>query len=101
VSERGCSLIFITTKIKSIMKTLREQLSEVNNFEVYERESNQVCEILERKMAPNGCGCEFILVNFISQNNHPSDAKGLYVVVREEDSIYEIDRQYVKSVFNK
>lgn len=83
------------------MKTLKEQLSEVNNFTVYERESNQYCEIIERKMATNGCGAEFILVNFVSASNHPADLRGLYVAVREGAEIVEIDKYYVKHVFNK
>ena len=83
------------------MKTLKEQLSNITDFTAFERQSNQKCSILDRMMAPNGCGSEFILVEFFSETGHPYDTKGITVVVVEENYIAEIDRQYVKSIFNK
>jgi hypothetical protein len=80
------------------MKTLKNQLN--INFENYEIQSNQECTIIERKMATNGCGAEFILVDFIS-NGHPYATKGLTVIVIEEGYIAEIDKDYVRSIFNR
>lgn len=83
------------------MKTLRDQLPTVSDFEGFERESNQEATIIDRKMATNGSGTEFILVEFFSSNGHPFDAKGLTVVLVVENYIYDIDSQYVKSIFNR
>ena len=83
------------------MKTLKEQLSESINCNHYVKESNQNCEIIERKRSENGYDCEFILVDFIRENNNPSQLSGLYVVVIEEDEVSEIDKDYVKQIFNK
>jgi len=83
------------------MATLKSQIeNQVSDFKPFERESDQECTIVERKMATNGSGVEFLLVDFIS-SGHPYDAKGLTVVVIEEDYIAEIDKQYVKHVFNR
>jgi hypothetical protein len=80
------------------MATLKSQIEKID-FTGMEREANQKCNIIERKMAPNGCGAEFILVEFSSSNNHPYDAKGLNVVVIEEDYAY-IENSYKKNIFN-
>jgi|AntRauTorckE6833_2_1112554.scaffolds.fasta_scaffold40973_2 hypothetical protein len=83
------------------MTTLKSQIEkQVSDFNPFQREANQECTIIERKMAPNGCGSEFLLVDFIS-SGHPYDAKGVTVIVITEDYIEEIDRQYVKSIFNR
>jgi hypothetical protein len=83
------------------MATLKSQIeNQVSDFNPFTREANQECEIVERKMASNGSGVEFILVDFIS-SGHPYDSKGLTVVVIEEDYIAEIDRSYVKHIFNR
>jgi hypothetical protein len=87
-------------KIK-VMKTLKEQLSESVNCNHYAKEANQNCEIIEKKKPENGYDCEFVLVNFINESNNPSKLSGLYVVVIEEEEISEIDKSYVKQIFNK
>jgi len=81
------------------MATLKEQIVNVN-FTAIERQANQECNIIDRKMAPNGCGAEFLLVEFTSSNNHPFDVKGTTVVILDE-GYADIDNQYVKSIFNK
>ena len=68
--------------------TLESTLPGVD-FEGMERYANVPCEIVSRKMAPNGCGAEFILVKI---NN-----KLTCVVV--EDNLAEIDNSYIKSIF--
>lgn len=83
------------------MKTLREQLSESINCDHYAKESNQYCEIIEKKRPENGYDCEFILVNFINESNNPARLSGLYVVIIEEEEISEIDKNSVKQIFNK
>lgn len=83
------------------MKTLKEQLSDSVNCAHYAKESNQNCEIIERKKSENGYDCEFVLVNFINENNHPARLNGLYVVIIEEGEVSEIDKSYVKHIFNK
>jgi hypothetical protein len=91
----------ITIKNNNIMATLKEQLTQVTDWTGFERQSAQECNVIESKMAPNGCGAEFILVDFFSASGHPYDTKGITVVVIEEDYIYDIDKTYVKSIFNK
>ena len=83
------------------MKTLKEHLNHVTDFEGFERQSEQECMLLDRKMATNGSGTEFMLVEFFSSNGHPLDTKGLTVVLVVEDYIYDINSQYVKSIFNR
>lgn len=84
------------------MATLKSQIeNQVTVFpDFFSRQLNQECTIIERKMAPNGCGAEFLLVDFIS-SGHPYDTKGITVVVIEENELAEIDREYVKSIFNR
>ncbi|MFA5432894.1 MAG: hypothetical protein WC319_08490, partial [Candidatus Paceibacterota bacterium] len=67
------------------MKTLKEQIeNQVSVFpEYFTRQLNQECTIIDRMMAPNGCGSEFVLVDFVT-SGHPSDSKGLQVVVIED-----------------
>ena len=79
------------------MATLKSQI-ENTDFSGMDRESNQECTINDRKMAPNGCGAEFLLVDFVSENNHPYDAKGQNIVVLDEGYAY-IDNSY-KAIFN-
>ena len=81
------------------MSTLKEQIANIN-FTAIERQANQECNIIDRKMAPNGCGAEFLLVEFFSSNNHPFDEKGITVVILDE-GYADMDKQYVKSIFNK
>jgi len=75
------------------MKTLKSQIGNID-FTGIERESNQECSIIERKMAPNGCGAEFLKVEFVS-NGHPYDAKGVTVVVLDDGYAF-IDKSYLK-----
>ena len=83
------------------MKTLKEQLSESVNCDHYAKEANQNCEIIKRKKSENGYDCEFILVNFINETGNHCKLSGLYVVVIDEEEISEIDKSYVKQIFNK
>lgn len=80
------------------METLKQQFENID-FTSMKRQSEQECNIIERKMATNGCGAEFLLVEFFSQTGHPFDTKGITVVVLDE-GFAEIDRSYVKSIFN-
>jgi hypothetical protein len=70
------------------MKTVKEQINA--DFTGMERESNQKCEIIDRKFAPNGCGAEFIKINFVSETGHPYDAKGFNIVVVEDGNQYDV-----------
>lgn len=81
------------------MATLKSQIENID-WTGIARESEQECIIIDRKMAPNGCGAEFLLVEFFSATNHPYDAKGITVVVLDE-GYADINRQYVKSIFNR
>ncbi len=81
------------------MTTLKLQIENID-WTGIERESEQECAILDRKMAPNGCGAEFLLVEFFSKDNNPFDCKGLTVVILDE-GFAEIERQYVKSIFDR
>ena len=75
------------------MATLKDQIANVE-FTGMERESAQEAIITDRKTAPNGCGFEFLLVDFTS-TGHPYDAKGVNVVVIEDGYAY-IDNYYKK-----
>lgn len=46
------------------MKTLKEQLTKVTDWTGFEREAEQECNVIESKMATNGSGGEFFLVEF-------------------------------------
>jgi hypothetical protein len=80
------------------MATLKSQIENIN-WNGLERQSEQECNILDRKIAPNGCGAEFILVEFIS-NGHPFDTQGITVIVIDE-GYADMDSSYVKTIFNK
>ena len=76
------------------MTTLKDQLTGIDLTGI-EREANQTATILERKFASNGCGAEFLLVDFQSANNHPFEVKGVTVLVLDEGFAH-IDKSYVK-----
>ena len=83
------------------MKTLKEQLDQVTFPRFFERESNQECEILESKTTI--AGATAILIDFGTRKptDYPGNAAGLYVAIVEEGEMVELDKDYVKSLFNR
>ena len=76
------------------MKTLKEQLPQVSAWSGLEREKSQNCELVAEKQLR---GAVAYMFNFVSENGHPFDAKGMNVVIVEEDYAY-IENSY-KSLF--
>ena len=72
------------------MKTLKEQLPNVSDWTGIERESNQECTLVAEKQL---IGAMAYMVDFVSANGHPYDAKGKNVVVVEQDFAY-IENSY-------
>lgn len=98
MSERwktDVSLHHQTTQTHKAMK-FNEQVTA--DFTGMERASNQDATIIDRRMAPNGCGAEFIKADFVSATGHPYDAKDICCVVIEDGYAY-IDNSYLKIMF--
>jgi len=77
------------------MKTF-EVLKDVEFDSYFQREMNQEAELKDQKINVNKSTS--YLFNFIS-SGHPSDIKGLWVVVVDNNEVVEIDKDYVKSIF--
>jgi len=85
------------------MTTLRNQLEAkgitvIPNF--FSRVAEQNCEVLE---SLNRNGCEFLLCDFGKRSitDYPGNIEGLTVVVLEEGELADVERNYVKAIFNK
>lgn len=85
------------------MTTLRNQLEAkgitvIPNF--FSRVAAQNCEILETL---NRNGCEFLLCDFGKRaaTDYPGNIEGLTVVVLEDGELADVERNYVKTIFNK
>jgi len=89
------------TQITQVMKTLSENLEGVRFPRFFERESNQECEILESKTTVAGATAYLVDFGTRKPTDHPGNAAGLYVAIIEEGEMVELDKDYVKQLFNR
>lgn len=83
------------------MKTLSENLEGVKFPRFFERESNQECEILESKTTIAGATAYLIDFGTRKPTDYPGNAAGLYVAIVEDGEMVELDKDYVKHLFNR